>query len=42
MPENKENNLTMNDELSKANLSLYEESIEIWRIKEMCSSEFMF
>lgn len=39
---NNENNLDMNDELSKVNLSLYEKVIELWRIEEKCRRELKF
>lgn len=37
---NSENNLDMDDELNKVNLSLYENVIELWRIEEKCRREF--
>lgn len=40
MSDEKENDCIENDDLSKANLYLYEHSIEIWRTEEKCFSEF--
>lgn len=36
---NNENNVDINDELSKVNLSLHENVIELWRIEEKCRRE---
>lgn len=41
MSRNNENVSNMNDELSKVNLSLYEYSIELWRLEEKCRREFL-
>lgn len=35
-----EKHLNVNDELSKVNLSLYQSSIELWRVEEKCQRKF--
>jgi len=40
MSGNDENNSTMNNDLSKLNLSFYEKRIYLWRVKEKCRCKY--
>jgi hypothetical protein len=40
MSGNDENDASIQNDLSKFNLTFYESSIELWRIEEMCRCEF--
>lgn len=40
MATNEVNDLNIEDELNKVNLSIYGESIELWRTKKKCRGEF--
>lgn len=40
MSVNDENDSSMNNDLSKFNLTFYESSIELWRIEEKCRCKY--